>query len=228
MQQSPIDYSDESLSRITIRQNLERVIDNWIDQQPGGNILNLQIAKDRMLNFDSQIDDFLDLSNLGLINIPPISYLGAIPTINLSNNQLTYLDEHFSLLSDSLRVVNLSNNQFFTVPTVILNMPNILHVEMSNNPIVISNDLRFDFVDFEINDAENRLTLVRQGNNFSQDETLSSINQLDNSGYIFDENLNISNENNDSFLSLSSLDHHLDFNNESIILPISNDSNFIR
>ena len=75
----------------------------------------------------------LNLSQNKIKSINKLPY--SLNSLNLSNNDLTYLPETLFTKLTNLTNINLANNNLQTVPQTLLNLPNLRYLKISGNPI---------------------------------------------------------------------------------------------
>ena len=134
-----------NLSHNSIKQFASTAFVNLIELDLSSNRLQFDEIESLFGNFHSSRMTGLDLSGVGLRQMPVLNLPNLI-SLNLANNLLTFIYSHSFLHIEHLHALNLSNNRLNNVPNNLFNQKlgeTLLELDLSHNPIYTLNNDSF-------------------------------------------------------------------------------------
>lgn len=134
-----------NLSHNSIKQFHSHSFVNLIELDLSANKLQFDEIENLLANFHSTRMTGVDLSGIGLRQMPVLNLPNLI-TLNLADNLLTYIYSHSFRHIEHLHALNLSNNRLNNVPNNLFNQKlgeTLIELDLSNNPIYTLNNDSF-------------------------------------------------------------------------------------
>jgi Leucine-rich repeat (LRR) protein len=112
-----------------------RYYGKYVIDQYNYEVRSYHSLRERLLITKFRDLEVLDLSNMGLKNIPyEVFYLENIRTLNLENNHINFVPHYIGILKN-LKELNLRSNNISTIPEEIFSLEYLAVLDLSNNNI---------------------------------------------------------------------------------------------